>query len=150
MTRKLSRYPPFQPGWRIIKNGIMLISSKIYAKKYPGDPPSVKFSMTASCNFGLKAFIRLLSRDGWTRLVNRITIILRSRSIQKEVPVNPRCPTVLFEKYRPQLGLAEDGVSNPSVRPVPSFLQKKSCVKVVSNTPVEADPSYTAISSDNR
>ncbi len=53
-------------------------------------PLLISFFITLSCNFGLKAFILLLSRDGCTRLVNNIMITLRSRSIQKDVPVKPR------------------------------------------------------------
>ncbi len=72
------------------------------------------FTITVSCSFGLKAFILLFSREGCTRFVKSKTIILLSRSIQKDVPVNPRCPTLSLEKYLPQLDPFNDGVSNPS------------------------------------
>jgi len=36
-------------------------------------------------------------------------MIERVKSIQKEVPVKPRCPTLFLEKYRPLLDPSADG-----------------------------------------
>ena len=50
------------------------------------------------------------------RLVNRITEISFSKSSQKEVPVKPRWPTLLVEKYLPALEFEEAGVSKPKAQ----------------------------------
>ena len=73
-----------------------------------------RLTITSSCSIGLKCLMSSLSRDGWTRLVSRTTEIKRSRSIQKEVPVKPRCPTLLAEKCLPALEFFKAGASKPS------------------------------------
>ena len=57
---------------------------------------------------------------GWTRLVSRMTWRSRSRSIQTEVPVKPRWPTVFGEKLVPALEPLGDGVSQPSAHVDPA------------------------------
>ncbi len=54
------------------------------------------------------------------RLVKRMTIRSRFRSSQKEVPVNPRCPTLSGEKKLPVLEPVSEGVSKPRARVVPA------------------------------
>ena len=51
---------------------------------------------------------------GCTLLVKKIIITEVSGSIQKEVPVNPRCPMDDFEKYLPAEEFTFNGVSNPA------------------------------------
>ena len=56
-----------------------------------------------------------MSREGWTRLVNRVTERRRSRSIQSEVPVNPVCPTAVA--FHAQVGTASSPRAHRLVAP---------------------------------
>lgn len=51
---------------------------------------------------------------GCTLLVKKIIIKPTSGSIQKEVPVNPRCPMDDAEKYLLEDEFTFEGVSNPA------------------------------------
>jgi len=51
---------------------------------------------------------------GCTRFVKKTTINDVLGSIQKEVPVNPRCPTDDEEKNLPDEEFNFEGVSNPA------------------------------------
>ena len=76
-------------------------------------------SMISSWMRGRNCLIRMFDREGCTRLVKSTTASRRSRSSQKDVPVNPKWPTLLGEKCRPLLEPLGEGVSNPRVQPEP-------------------------------
>ena len=97
-------------------------------------------SMTASCSIGLKALIASLSRVGWTRLVSRTTIMDRSRSIQKDVPVKPRWPTLLREKNWPELEPLKLGVSKPRALSLPANGRKNNWTISGWNNGIEGRP----------
>src|SRR3954454_19955258 len=60
----------------------------------------------------------LFLQSGQVRLVSKVTESCRSGSIHKDVPVYPRWPNELAEKYFPDCD-GGDGVSHPSARDVP-------------------------------
>src|ERR1700733_11275560 len=82
-------------------------------------PSQRRSSRRASWKRGLKARINAFSRVGCTRLVSNATARPASGSIQSEVPVYPRCPTLRGENRRLAEGSSPEGVSQPSVREQP-------------------------------
>src|SRR5437870_4698986 len=73
-------------------------------------------SQAASYRSGLTRRIMLFARVGQTRLVTRTTISERLGSIQRLVPVKPRCPTLESGHRPPVEAPVSDGRSQPSVR----------------------------------
>lgn len=69
----------------------------------------------AGLNLRISFMFWVLSARGNGRLHKKIIITSCFRSIQKEQPVQPRCPTVWFEKYLPELEERE-GVSKANAR----------------------------------
>jgi len=69
---------------------------------------------------------------GQTRLVRRITNNFLTGSIHIEVPVNPRWPYEVGEKYFPALECSGDFVSHPSPRVLRSdcFRVKREIVEL--------------------
>jgi hypothetical protein len=94
--------------------------------KYDRGIAHLKDFAIQSWTAGLNSFIFWLDREGCTRLVNKMTTRPDSGSIQKEVPVNPRCPTDRVEKKRPAEEPVSDGVSNPATRVRPGCFFTKA------------------------
>jgi len=105
-TQPSSRIPftRFSSACPAFLSGVTRLSS--------GFHPDKKASMMRSWTSG-RSSKRLRLATRCTRLVSITTMASRSRSIQSDVPVKPRCPTDPAEKCWPEEDMPGLGVSQP-------------------------------------